>query len=132
MPLFRKKEILTKFGLGQVTYNDIIEELTRPGRDIRSEVEIVELNNAVRDIKDLKVGMTLTGTVRNIMDFGMFIDINVHQDGLVHISEVANHFIKDITEFYAVNDVVKVKVISVDVDKKRIGLSIKQAVKQDN
>lgn len=127
-----QKEILTKFGLGQVTYNDIIEELTRPGRDIRSEVEIVELNNAVRDIKDLKVGMTLTGTVRNIMDFGMFIDINVHQDGLVHISEVANHFIKDITEFYAVNDVVKVKVISVDVDKKRIGLSIKQAVKQDN
>ncbi len=123
------QDIKTKFALGEATYNDIIAELTRPGRDIRTEVEIVELNSAVRDIKDLKVGMTLSGTIRNIMDFGMFVDINVHQDGLVHISEVANHFVKDISEIYAVNDVVKVKVISVDLEKKRIGLSIRQSAK---
>ncbi|MDY0214013.1 MAG: S1 RNA-binding domain-containing protein [Bacilli bacterium] len=70
--------------------------------------------------------MILNGTVRNIMDFGMFVDINVHQDGLVHISEISNTYIRDISMHYAINDVVKVKVISVDVSKKRIGLSLKQ------
>lgn len=122
-----KKLILTKFNIGEMTLNDILEEIKRPGRDIRDDIEIVELNNDVKDIKDLKEGMILNGTVRNIMDFGMFVDINVHQDGLVHISEVSNAYVKDISSLYAVNDVVKVKVISVDVQKKRIGLSIKQA-----
>ncbi len=121
-----KTNILKKFGIGEASYLDIIEEIKRPGRDIRDDVALVELNNAVTDIKDLKVGMILNGTVRNIMDFGMFIDINVHQDGLVHISEVANHFVKDIADIYTINDIVKVKVLAVDVDKKRISLSIKQ------
>lgn len=113
--------------IGRETLLDIIEELKKPGRDIREEVEIVELNNDVKDIKDLKVGMILNGTVRNIMDFGIFVDINVHQDGLVHISELANKYVKDPSELFNVNDIVKVKVIGVDVEKKRISLSIKQA-----
>ena len=90
-------------------------------------MKIVELDNNVKDIKDLKVGMILNGTVRNIMDFGMFVDINVHQDGLVHISEVSNSYVKNISSLYSINDIVKVKVIGVDVNKKRISLSIKQA-----
>lgn len=113
-------------GIGESTLQDIIEEIKRPGRDIREDVEVVELNNDVKDIKDLKVGMVLNGTVRNIMDFGMFVDINVHQDGLVHISELSKTFVKSIIDLYSIGDVVKVKVISVDVAKKRIGLSIKQ------
>ena len=122
-----RQDVMNNFGIGNETLDDILEEIKRPGRDIRDDIEIVELDNSVKDIKDLKVGMILNGTVRNIMDFGMFVDINVHQDGLVHISEVSNKFIKNISELYSVNDIVKVKVISVDVDKKRIGLSIKQA-----
>ena len=109
------------------TQLDIIDELTRPGHDVRDDAEIVELDNKVKDIKDLKVGMVLNGVVHNITDFGAFIDINVHQDGLVHISEVSDKYVKDLTQVLSVNQVVKVKVISVDVDKKRIGLSIKQA-----
>jgi len=119
-------EVKTKFNIGSATLTDIIAEIKRPGRDIREDVEIVHLNNDVKDIKHLKVGMILNGTVRNIMDFGMFVDINVHQDGLVHISEISNTYIRDISMHYAINDVVKVKVISVDVSKKRIGLSLKQ------
>ncbi len=113
--------------IGKETLKDIIDEIKNPGRDIRESLEIVELNNEAKTIEDLKVGMILTGTIRNIMDFGMFVDINVHQDGLVHISEISDSFIKDISSLYSVNQLVKVKVISVDVAKKRIGLSIKQA-----
>ncbi len=119
-------DLSKRYQVGQATLKDIIDEIVRPGRDIREAVALVELNPNVRDIKDLKVGMVLNGTVRNIMDFGMFVDINVHQDGLVHISEVAHRFVKDISAIYTVNDIVKVKVISLDLDKKRIGLSIKQ------
>lgn len=121
-----KADVLAKFNLGLETYNDIIEEIKRPGRDIREDVPHLELASEVMNISDLKLGMILDGTVRNIMDFGMFVDINVTQDGLVHISEIANTFIRDISEHYKINDIVKVKVISVDVDKQRIGLSIKQ------
>lgn len=113
--------------IGKETLKDIIYEIKNPGRDIRESLEIVELNNEAKTIEDLKVGMILNGTIRNIMDFGMFVDINVHQDGLVHISEISDSFIKDISSLYSVNQLVKVKVISVDVVKKRIGLSIKQA-----
>ena len=124
---FSRSSFLTNHpDLGEATLNDILKEIVKPGRDIRDEVKIVELNNEASDIKDLKVGMVLEGTVRNIMDFGMFVDINVHQDGLVHISEVANHYVKNISELYSIGDVIKVKVISVDVEKRRIGLSIKQ------
>jgi len=123
---FNKAEFLKSNNVGKETLDDIVDELKKPGRDIRDEVKLVELNNEVKDIKDLKVGMILNGTVRNIMDFGIFVDINVHQDGLVHISELANHFVKDPAELFTVNDIVKVKVIGVDIDKKRISLSIKQ------
>ena len=122
-----KNQIINQFGIGIETLNDILEEIKRPGRDIRDDMKIVELDNNVKDIKDLKVGMILNGTVRNIMDFGMFVDINVHQDGLVHISEVSNSYVKNISSLYSINDIVKVKVIGVDINKKRISLSIKQA-----
>lgn len=121
-----KNSFIKEFNVGIETLTDIIEELNKPGRDIREDVEIVELNNDVKDIKDLKVGMILNGTVRNIMDFGIFVDINVHQDGLVHISELSKKYVKHPSELYSVNDLVKVKVIAVDVTKKRISLSIKQ------
>ena len=113
--------------VGELTLKDIIEEIKRPGRDIREEASIVELDNNVKTIEELKPGMILKGTVRNIMDFGVFVDINVHQDGLVHISEVSNQYVKDITSILSIGDIVTVKVLSVDVAKKRIALSIKQA-----
>lgn len=123
---FNKNKFLAENKVGEATLDDIINELRKPGRDVREDVEIVELNNDVKDIKYLKVGMVLNGTVRNIMDFGIFVDINVHQDGLVHISELANKFVRHPSELYSINDIVKVKVIGVDIDKKRISLSIKQ------
>ncbi len=127
LSLFNEDKFLYKKELGLLTLKDIIKELEKPGRDIRDDVKIVELDNNVKSIEDLKVGMILTGTVRNIADFGAFVDINVHQDGLVHISEIANKFIRHPSEVLAINDIVKVKVISVDPLTKRIGLSIKQA-----
>lgn len=127
LSLFDEDKFLYKKELGLLTLKDIIKELEKPGRDIRDDVKIVELDNNVKSIEDLKVGMILTGTVRNIADFGAFVDINVHQDGLVHISEIANKFIRHPSEVLAINDIVKVKVISVDPLTKRIGLSIKQA-----
>ena len=127
LSLFNKDKFLNSHQVGMLTLNDIIGELLKPGRDIRDDVKIVELDNSVKKIEDLKVGMILTGTVRNIADFGAFIDINVHQDGLVHISEISSKYIKHPSEILSINDIVKVKVISVYVPKKRIGLSIKQA-----
>lgn len=121
------EEYANRLKVGAPTLSDIIEELIKPGRDPRLDVEVAELRNDVIDIKDLKVGMVLSGTVRNIMDFGVFVDIGVHQDGLVHISELSDKFIKHPLDVVHINEIVKVKVISVDVNKKRIGLSIKQA-----
>ncbi|MBO8427907.1 MAG: RNA-binding transcriptional accessory protein [Firmicutes bacterium] len=123
---FDEKQFLKENSIGKDTLEDILKELVKPHRDIREEAKIIELNNDVKDIKDLKVGMILNGTVRNVMDFGIFVDINVHQDGLVHISELSKKFIKHPSELFAINDIVKVKVIGVDVDKKRISLSVKQ------
>ena len=120
-------DLKEKLNISSEAINELIQEIIKPARDIRDSVKIVELNNSVKDIKDLKVGMILEGTVRNIMDFGMFVDINVHQDGLVHISECSNGYVKNISDLFSINDIVKVKVISVDVQRKRIGLSIKQA-----
>lgn len=113
--------------VGEETLKDIIEELEKPGRDIRDINVKAELRNDVCDIADLKEGMILDGTVRNIIDFGAFIDIGVHQDGLVHISEISSKFIKHPLDELRIGQIVKVKVISVDVKKRRIGLSIKQA-----
>ena len=122
-----KNKFINETGIGRETLDDLLAEIIKPGRDVRDALEIVELNNETKSIEDIKVGQILTGTVRNIMDFGCFVDINVHQDGLVHISEISNKFIKHPSDVLTVNDIVKVKVISVDVAKKRIGLSIKQA-----
>lgn len=127
LSLFNPSKFALKDECGELTLKDIISELEKPGRDVRDDVKIVELDNNVKSIEDLKVGMILTGTVRNIADFGAFVDINVHQDGLVHISEISNKYIRHPSEVLAINDIVKVKVISVDPLSKRIGLSIKQA-----
>ncbi|MCH5172540.1 MAG: helix-hairpin-helix domain-containing protein, partial [Erysipelotrichales bacterium] len=121
------EEYAKRLNVGAPTLSDIVEELIKPGRDPRLDVEVAELRHDVIDIKDLQVGMVLKGTVRNIMDFGVFVDIGVHQDGLVHISELSNKFVKHPLDVVNINQIVNVKVISVDVNKKRIGLSIKQA-----
>ena len=113
-------------GVGVPTLRDIAKELSTPGRDPRDELPAPILRTDVLDIKDLKPGMVLTGTVRNVIDFGVFVDIGVHQDGLVHISQVCNKFIKHPSEAVAVGDVVKVVVLDVDEKKHRISLSMKQ------
>ena len=114
-------------GVGVPTLRDIISELLKPGRDVRDELPKPVLRTDVLEMKDLKPGMVLTGTVRNVIDFGVFVDIGVHQDGLVHISQVLNKFIKHPSEVVSVGDVVKVTVLDVDEKKKRISLSMKKA-----
>ena len=120
-------KVAESVGVGVPTLTDILTELEKPGRDVRDELPPPVLRADLLDLKDLKPGMELTGTVRNVIDFGAFVDIGVHQDGLVHISEISNNYIKHPSEALKVGDTVKVKVLSVDVDKKRIALSIKQA-----
>ena len=117
-------------GVGVPTLRDIAKELSKPGRDPRDELPAPILRTDVLGIKDLKPGMVLTGTVRNVIDFGLFVDIGVHQDGLVHISQVCNKFIKHPSEAVAVGDVVKVVVLDVDEKKHRISLSMKQVPKE--
>ena len=116
-----------EIGVGVPTLRDIVSELLKPGRDVRDELPKPILRTDVLEMKDLKPGMVLTGTVRNVIDFGVFVDIGVHQDGLVHISQVADKFIKHPSEVVSVGDVVKVVVLEVDEKKKRISLSMKQA-----
>ena len=111
--------------IGEITLRDIISELGRPGRDPREDMPKPVLRSDVLDMKDLKEGMILKGTVRNVIDFGAFVDIGVHQDGLVHISQMSEKFIKHPLEVVSVGDVVEVKVISLDLARKRIGLSMK-------
>ena len=116
-----------EIGVGVPTLRDIVSELLKPGRDVRDELPKPILRTDVLEMKDLKPGMVLTGTVRNVIDFGVFVDIGVHQDGLVHISQVSNKFIKHPSEVVSVGDVVKVVVLEVNEKKKRISLSMKQA-----
>ena len=116
-----------EIGVGVPTLRDIVSELLKPGRDVRDELPKPILRTDVLEMKDLTPGMVLTGTVRNVIDFGVFVDIGVHQDGLVHISQVADKFIKHPSEGVSVGDVVKVVVLEVDEKKKRISLSMKQA-----
>lgn len=118
-------EVAAAIGVGIPTLRDIVNELLKPGRDPRDELPKPVLLTDVMDIADLKPGMVLTGTVRNVADFGAFVDIGVHQDGLVHISELAEKFIKNAMEVVSLGDIVKVRVLSVDVAKKRISLSMK-------
>ena len=113
-------------GVGEPTLRDIAKELAKPGRDPRDELPAPVLRKDVLEMKDLKPGMILTGTVRNVIDFGVFVDIGVHQDGLVHISEVANRRLRHPSEAVKVGDIVKVVVLSVDEKRKRISLSMKQ------
>ena len=116
-------------GVGVPTLRDVVGELMKPGRDIRDDLPQPILRTDVLEIKDLKPGMVLTGTVRNVIDFGVFVDIGVHQDGLVHISQVADKFVKHPSEAVSVGDVVKVVVLEVDEKKKRISLSMRQVPK---
>ena len=121
------KKAAEECGVGEPTLRDIAAELLKPGRDPRDELPPVLLRQDVLEIKDLKPGMELTGTVRNVIDFGVFVDIGVHQDGLVHISQISDKFIRHPSEVLALGDIVKVVVLDVDEKKHRISLSIKQA-----
>lgn len=114
-----------ELGIGEPTLRDIVKDLTNPGRDPRADMPAPILRSDVLEMKDLKEGMVLKGTVRNVIDFGVFVDIGVHQDGLVHISQISDKFIKHPLEAVSVGDVVDVKVISIDMKKKRIGLTMR-------
>ena len=111
--------------VGVPTLSDIIEEIKKPGRDIRDTLPSPIVRTEILTLENLKEGMILTGTVRNVIDFGAFVDIGVHQDGLVHISEICDKYIKHPSEVLGVGDIIKVKVIGVDIDRKRISLSMK-------
>ena len=120
-----EERLAAEVGVGAPTLHDIAAELAKPGRDPRDELPPPLLRTDVMGLEDLKPGMELTGTVRNVIDFGAFVDIGVHQDGLVHISQITNRFIKHPSEAVKVGDVVKVWVLSVDVPKKRISLTMR-------
>lgn len=120
-----KTRVAEEIGVGEPTLCDIVSELEKPGRDVRDSFPAPILRDDVLDISSLKEGMVLTGTVRNVIDFGAFVDIGVHQDGLVHISQICDKYIKHPGEVLSVGDIVKVKVLSVDVARHRIGLSMK-------
>ncbi len=121
------EELAKALGTGPKTLEDIATELDKPGRDSRADLEIVERSSEIKEMTDLKVGMVLPGVIRNVAAFGAFVDIGVHQDGLVHISELANHYVSDPSTVVTTGQVVKVKVIDLDLPRKRISLSIKQA-----
>uniref|UniRef100_UPI0011A4BD05 Tex family protein n=1 Tax=Anatilimnocola aggregata TaxID=2528021 RepID=UPI0011A4BD05 len=114
--------------IGLPTVQDILAELAKPGRDPRSEFKVAKFAEGINELKDLKVGMVLEGVITNVTKFGAFVDIGVHQDGLIHVSQLANTFVQDPSEVVAVGDVVRVKVLEVDLDRKRIAVSRKQAM----
>ena len=113
------------FRSGEITLQDIVKELEKPARDPREDMPKPILRSDVLEMKDLKPGMILKGTVRNVIDFGAFVDIGVHQDGLVHISQMSDRFIKHPLEVVSVGDIVEVKVLDVDLKKQRIALTMK-------
>ena len=120
-----KAALAKELGIGEITLTDILTELEKPARDPREDMPKPILRSDVLDLKDLKPGMILKGTVRNVIDFGAFVDIGVHQDGLVHVSQMTDRFIKHPLEAVSVGDIVDVQVLTVDVPKKRIGLTMK-------
>lgn len=120
-------QVFVEQDFGLETVNDILKELEKPGRDPRKSFEAFEFDKDIRSIEDLKPGMTLNGVVTNITAFGAFVDIGVHQDGLVHVSQMADHYIKDPNEVVRLNQRVRVKVLDVDVDRKRISLSLRNS-----
>ena len=121
------RKLSGELGVGEITLRDIVKELEKPGRDPREDMPKPILRTDVMEMEDLKEGMKLKGTVRNVIDFGAFVDIGVHQDGLVHISQMADHFVKHPLEVVSVGDVVEVTVLSVDQEKKRIQLSMRES-----
>ncbi len=123
--LYGMKKLAEELETGEPTILDILKELEKPGRDIRDDFPMPELHSDILDMSDLTVGMVLSGVVRNVIDFGAFVDIGVHQDGLVHVSEICKKFIKHPSEMLSVGDQVKVKIKSIDLKKKRIGLTMK-------
>lgn len=125
-----KKAMAAELGIGEITLEDILKELEKPARDPRADMPAPILRSDVLDMKDLKPGLILKGTVRNVIDFGVFVDIGVHQDGLVHISRITDRFIKHPLEAVSVGDIVDVKVLEVDVNKKRISLTMRLDEKQ--
>ena len=120
-----KKKLAQELEIGELTLNDILSELEKPGRDPREDMPRPILRSDVLEMKDLTPGMVLKGTVRNVIDFGAFVDIGVHQDGLVHISQICDRYIKHPLEAVSVGDIVDVKVLDVDLEKKRIALTMK-------
>lgn len=122
---FNKKDILGELGIGEITLDDIIKELKKPARDPREDLPTPIFKKGVLSIKDLKEGMILTGTVRNISDFGAFVDIGVHQDGLVHKSQMSHKFVRHPLDVVKLNDVIDVKVIDIDIERRRISLTMK-------
>ena len=116
---------MRELDIGEMTLTDIIGELSKPGRDPREDMPKPVLRSDVLKFEDLTEGMVLTGTVRNVIDFGAFVDIGVKYDGLVHISEMSNSYIKSPSEVVSVGDIVKVKVIKIDQERKKVGLSMK-------
>jgi uncharacterized protein len=119
------EKVAERIGVGVPTLTDIIKELMKPGRDPRDELPPPLMSEDIMEMKDLKPGMVLSGTVRNVVDFGAFVDIGVHQDGLVHISELSDRFVRNPMEVVSVGDIVKVRVLDVDLKRKRISLSMK-------
>ena len=118
-------KVAEEIGIGVPTLQDIVKELLKPGRDIREDMPLPELRSDILSMEDLKPDMVLDGVVRNVIDFGAFVDIGVHQDGLVHISQISNAFISHPSDVLKVGEKVKVKVLSVDLAKKRISLTMK-------
>src|SRR5690606_15472006 len=119
-------ELASILGIGVPTLKDILAELQKPGRDPRDELPAPQLRSDVMDIKDLKPNMVLMGTVRNVVDFGAFVDIGVQQDGLVHISQMSDKYVRHPMDVVQVGDIVKVRVLNVDIEKKRISLTMKE------
>jgi protein Tex len=120
-----KPEAFADEKFGAITVKDILAELEKPGRDPRPDFKVARFNDGVEDIKDLQPGMTLEGTVSNVAQFGAFVDLGVHQDGLVHVSQLSNKFVNDAREIVKTGDIVKVKVLEVDLARKRISLTMK-------
>ncbi|MBQ3894062.1 MAG: S1 RNA-binding domain-containing protein, partial [Clostridia bacterium] len=120
------EKLSEELGIGVPTLNDVLTELEKPGRDVRDEMPLPELRDDVMDLNDLKPGMSFTGTVRNVTDFGAFVDIGVHQDGLVHISKMSKKRINHPSEILSVGDRVSVTVLDVDQKRKRISLTMIQ------
>ncbi|MDH4053182.1 MAG: S1 RNA-binding domain-containing protein, partial [Rubrivivax sp.] len=120
-----KAERFADATFGAITVADILAELEKPGRDPRGDFKVARFNDGIEDLKDLQPGLLLEGTVSNVAQFGAFVDLGVHQDGLVHVSQLANRFVADAREVVKTGDVVKVRVLEVDLPRKRIALTMK-------